>query len=121
MAKIDLGEETGLLAVVPEMPEASDSPKKYYPSIHVCRDEPLPVSGEGEMTVEFCVKSSTISTDEEGNTKYSYCIEVQSILSVDSESAGSEEADDLPKNRGKATEDALDAIAAAHKKLKASY
>lgn len=111
MTKIDLGE-----SCVPCSVDAPKAPEKYYPTLHINRNEPLKLPSEGTMTVTFKRKSETINTDEEGNEKYSCCIEIREIESVN----GAEvEDDDLPKNRGKSTEDALDVLVAAHKASKA--
>jgi len=116
MAKIDLGEDMG--AMMASVPVKSEK-EKCYPTVHLCRDTPLPFKAgdEGEADIEFCVKSSSESTNEEGETKYSYCLEIKT-LEIDSEA---ETESELPSNRGKEAEDALDALVAEYKSSKEKY
>lgn len=110
--KIELGEEIGIGAMTaPAMPEP---PKKYYPTIHVSGKENHDFPSEGTMEVTFKKVREEVSTDEEGNTRYSCTLEIQSIDEIE----GEDESGDMPKNHGREAEDALDALA---RKLKEKY
>lgn len=107
---IDLGKSAeGMM-----MPHTSAPSEKYYPRFTYDSDEEMEFPKEGEMTIYYRKVAHEERTDEKGKTRYSCTIEVRKIESVESE----DEAEAPAKNRGRDTEDALDALVAAHSKSK---
>jgi hypothetical protein len=79
------------------------SPEKYYPTIHVTRDEDLGLPESGVLTARFKVTRREIA-EHNGKTTYSYTIELRAIESLEGEVE--------KKNPILDTEKALDALRA---------
>lgn len=80
--------------------------EKHYPAFHIESDKPLELPGdEGEMTIKF-KKTSSSHSKSDGHERYSCTIEVREIVSAEGDEGNSAPA----KNRGKDSENALDAI-----------
>lgn len=93
--------------------------KRDYPTFTYSKqgDDKYEFPEEGTMTVRFRKSYEATSTNEEGESKHSCTFELHEIVSV----TASESSNDLPKNRGKETEDALDSLAKARKGSKEDY
>ncbi len=103
--KIDLGSSGPETVAMPAPSNDKDEPKKYYPSFYYTGDKALNVPKEGEMVIRYKETSSSETTDEDGNTRYSCTIEIREIVSAEED-----EETEAPAKSGTEAGDALDAI-----------
>ena len=108
--KIDLGEKGPETVAAAEI--KSEEPRKYYPTIHITREEKIPFPKHGKMTVTFHKIESSMS-ERDGKPRYSCTLELREIEELEIEKDEKESAPSYKK-----TEDALDSIMAEKKKAK---
>ena len=102
--KIDLSENNG--PCCPETMPMAKAPEKYYPTIHIVKDEKVAFPHDGKMTVTFHKVSSTES-DRGGKKRYECTLEIREIVELETEKGS--------KPSYKESENALDALMAEKK------